>query len=103
MELLPSELRATIPPLTAKDQEEDPLIWVKFLAPEHDWTWYVLAGSPQGDDYLMFGWVVGHEQEQRYFLLSELEDVQNFGIPIERDSAFTPCRLSAVCRVKGDR
>jgi Protein of unknown function (DUF2958) len=46
---------------------------------------------------VFFGWVVGHEQELGYLLLSELEAACGpLGLPIERDLHFRPTRLSEV-------
>lgn len=48
-------------------------------------------------DFLFFSYVKGLENELGYFSLSELESVRgNFGLPIERDQSFTPCRLSVI-------
>jgi hypothetical protein len=103
MELLPHELRERIPRLYATERDDDPMVWVKFFTPDADWTWYVIEGSSQDDDYLMFGWVVGLEKELGYFLLSELEDVGNFGITVERDVQFEPCHLSHLTTPPGQQ
>lgn len=48
-------------------------------------------GSPEGDDFRLFGFVQGLEEEWGYFLLSELEAAKGpLGLSIERDLYFTP-------------
>jgi Protein of unknown function (DUF2958) len=98
MELLTEELRTKIPALYATDAEEDPMVWAKFFTPWANWAWYVIEGQPKDDDFLFLGWVVEKEErELGYFLLSELDSVEGpFGLKIERDDEFKPCRLSEV-------
>ncbi len=94
MELLTTDLRQQLPPLYSQESVADPLVICKFFTPDAGWTWYALEFD--GDD-VFFGWVVGHEQELGYFLLSELEAVRGpLGLPIERDLHFRPTRLSEV-------
>ncbi|MGD1096597.1 MAG: DUF2958 domain-containing protein [Bryobacteraceae bacterium] len=65
--------------------------------PGTGWTWYVTEGSPEGDEFLFFGFVVGLESEFGYFLLSELEEVRNsLGLKVERDLSFREGRLTDV-------
>jgi Protein of unknown function (DUF2958) len=48
-------------------------------------------------DFLFFGYVIGQEAELGYFSLSELEQIRGrFGLPVERDLSFKPCRLSKI-------
>ena len=97
MKLLTDELRARIPALYAQEGEGEPVVYAKFFLPGTGWTWYVTEGSPQEDDYLFFGFVVGLESEFGYFLLSELEGVRTrFGLAVERDLAFREGKLSDV-------
>lgn len=94
MKLLTNELRRKLPPLYATEHEEDPQIICKFFTPDSNWTWY--AFEFDGSD-TFFGWVEGLEKELGYFSLSELESVRGpFGLPLERDLYFEPCRLSAL-------
>lgn len=94
MKLLTEELRKRIPPLYATEHEDDPIVYVKFFTPWTSWTWYVIEFD--GND-IFFGWVEGHEQELGYFSLSELEQIHGpWGLKIERDLYFEPCRLSKV-------
>src|SRR5512135_795298 len=84
MQLLTKHIQKHLPPLYAKEQENDPLVVCKFFDPVSVWTWYVLEGSPvdtNGEpcaehdvvDFLFFGFVVGFAAELGYFSLRELE------------------------------
>lgn len=91
MELLPSELRAKLPPLYSQEKVEDPVVHVKFFTPDSNWTWYATEGSPEDDDFIFFGYVIGLEKEWGYFALSELTAARGpLGLPIERDLYFCP-------------
>lgn len=97
MQLLTKELRQQLPPLYAQEAEDDPVVHVKFFTPDSQWTWYVTEGSPEGDDFRLFGYVRGLESEWGYFLLSELEQARGpLGLPVERDLYFRPGRFTAV-------
>ena len=95
MQLLTDELRARLPPLYAQEAEIVPTVYAKFFLA--GWTWYVTEGSPQGEDFLFFGFVVGLESEFGYFLLSELEEVRGpLGLKVERDLSFREGKLTDV-------
>ena len=97
MKLLTDELRARLPPLYSQEAEANPIVYAKFFLPGTDWTWYVTEGSPRGDDFLFFGFVVGLESEFGYFVLSELESVRtSLVVGVERDLTFTEGRLTDV-------
>ena len=65
--------------------------------PGTGWTWYVTEGSPEGDEFLFFGFVVGLESEFGYFLLSELVEVRSpLGLKVECDLSFREGRLTDV-------
>ena len=97
MALLTDELRTRLPRLYAQEHEADPVVYAKFFLPGTGWTWYVTEGSPQEDDYLFFGFVVGLESEFGYFLLSELEAVRTrLNLSVERDLAFSEGKLTDV-------
>ena len=97
MKLLTDELRAALPPLYSQEGEADPIVYVKFFLPGTAWTWFVTEGSPQDEDFLFFGFVVGLESEFGYFLLSELESVRTrLGLGVERDLYFRQGRLTTV-------
>ena len=100
MKLLTNELRRQLPPLYATEHDTDPRIICKFFTPDSRWTWYAIEFD--GED-TFFGFVEGLEDELGYFSLSELESVRGpFGLPIERDLYFEPCRLSQV-KAKAER
>lgn len=93
-DLLPKSVRSALPPLGATEEENDPLIRVKFFYPDFSWTWYAIEFD--GDD-LFFGLVDGFEKELGYFRLSELlTNRGKLGLEIERDLYFSPCRLSTL-------
>ena len=94
MELLPEEIKQTLPPLYATEHEADPIVHVKFFTPWTSWTWYATEFD---GEHIFFGWVEGLDSELGYFSLSELESVRGpGGLTIERDLYFMPCQLSAV-------
>jgi hypothetical protein len=89
MELLPSELRARLPPLYSQESVSDPIVHIKFFTPDSNWTWYVTEGSPEGEDFIFFGYVIGLEKEWGYFALSELASARGpLGLAVERDLYF---------------
>src|SRR2546429_591910 len=97
MELLPEELRSRLPPLYSQEKAKDPIVHIKFFTPDSDWTWYATEGSPEGDDFIFFGYVIGFEKEWGYFALSELAAARGpLGLPIERDLYFEPAPFSQV-------
>jgi hypothetical protein len=90
-ELLPDKLRKSLPPLYSQENVKDPVVHIKFFTPDSNWTWYVTEGSPEGDDFIFFGYVVGFEKEWGYFTLSELIGARGpSGMKIERDLHFQP-------------
>jgi hypothetical protein len=96
MELLPQELKDQLPPLYSQEHETDPLVVCKFFHPLSTMTWYATEGSPEGDDFIFFGWVHSASPELGYFSLNEMQAVQVMGLGIERDMQFTPMKLSEV-------
>ena len=97
MELLTEELRRGLPALYSQEGNLDPVVHIKFFTPDSDWTWYATEGSPEGDDFIFFGYVIGFEREWGYFHLSELmESLGPMGLPIERDLYFKPGPFSQV-------
>jgi hypothetical protein len=97
MQLLTTELRASLPPLGGQRGASDPIAHVEFFTPDAGWTWYATEGSPEGDDFIFYGYVVGLEAEWGTFSLSELESVRGpFGLSVERDLFFSPRPMSEV-------
>src|SRR5580692_8574418 len=73
MDLLPEELRKALPPLYSQESSGSPKAYAKFFTPDAGWTWLVTEGSEEEDgDWLLFGYVIGLEEEWGYFLLSEI-------------------------------
>jgi hypothetical protein len=102
MKLLTDELRAKLPPLYSQEAAAEPIVYAKFFLPGTGWTWYVTEGSPEGDEFLFFGFVVGLESEFGYFLLSELESVATpLGLHVERDLYFREGKLTDVVPAPG--
>jgi hypothetical protein len=99
MRLLTKEILAVLPPLGAQEENPDPTVYVKFFTPDGSWTWYATEGSPEGEDFMFFGYVIGFEAEWGYFVLSELESVRGqFNLRIERDLFFTPTPVSTILK-----
>ena len=89
MDIFPRELRESVPPLHSQEGVSDPIVYLKFRSPDSIWAWYVSEGSPEDDDFIFFGFVIGFDQEWGYFTLSELTDARGpSGRPVERDPQF---------------
>ena len=100
MDLLPEELRKALPPLYSQKSSSSPKAYAKFFTPDAGWTWLVTEGSEEEDgDWLLFGYVIGMEEEWGYFLLSEIEGVRGpLGLAVERDLWFEPGPINEVLR-----
>ena len=104
MELLPQEIRDTLPPLGSQDGKGGKaVVHLKFFTPDSNWTWYVIEAegvlSDSGDelDFQFFGLVDGHGRELGYFMLSELQQARGpLGLPIERDLYWKPKPLEQI-------
>ena len=92
MQLLTKEIRDRLPKLGETDNQEDPIVQVKFFCPWNHWTWF--AYEFDGED-IFFGYVKGDFDEFGTFSLSELESVRGpMGLGIERDIHFEPKPVS---------
>ncbi len=101
MKLLTKELEKRLPAIYAQDgfKEYDAKVYAKFFDPCSNWTWYVMEGEKQGNDFIFFGLVQGFELELGYFSLNELSRFKNkFNLGIERDRSFTTKSLAEVKR-----
>ena len=99
MKLLPAELRRRLPKLYAQEGVTDPVVHAKFFTPDSSWTWLVTEGEADGDGFRFFGYVIGHEREWGYFLLSEMERARGpLGLRVERDLHFEPVALSELLK-----
>ena len=95
-DIFPNELRQTLPPLRSQEGTRDPIVYLRFFSGS-SWVWYVTEGSPEDDDFIFFGFVIGLEEEWGHFSLSELTEARGpSGFPIERDLHFKPDRFSRV-------
>jgi hypothetical protein len=105
MELLPNELKASLPKLYSQEGSADPTVHAKFFTPDSNWTWFVTEGEPDEDDFRFFGFVCGHEEEWGYFVLSELKAVRGaLRLPVERDLYFKTGPFSEViARYRAER
>ena len=127
-ELLPDEIKATLPKLYKQERVKDPIVYVHFYSiGTEEWHWYVTEGQPKDDSFIMFAWVVGWENELGYVSLREMEAVNDRTIQLEllaipgvtvipgptlkdiidgeilRDETWTPKPLSAVKRLHGGK
>lgn len=92
MKIFTKKLLQKVPKLYETDSSKDPMVYIKLFYPSFHWTWYVIEFD--GND-LFFGYVDGDFADLGYFSLKELlESRDKFGMPIERDRSFRPCRLS---------
>lgn len=90
MDLLTPELRAELPKLYSQDGNSNPTVYAKFFFPAGRWTWFVTEGEPDGDDFRLFGFVIGDFDEWGYFSLNELQSINARGVTVERDLYFEP-------------
>ncbi|MCC6170371.1 MAG: DUF2958 domain-containing protein [Caldilineaceae bacterium] len=92
MKLLTNAILQRLPRLSDIAEDPDPMVQCKFFYPDFHWTWYAIAFD--GKD-IFFGFVDGDVPELGDFSLRELLSTRGkWGLPIERDLYFTPCRLS---------
>ena len=90
MKLLTDKIKKALPPLYATEsipfEEKEPT--VKFFNPMGNQTWEIYEGSPEGDDWRLFGMCdLGFgSPELGYVMLSELQELSvGLGLGIERD------------------
>ena len=92
MKLITKRLRKQLPALGETCENPDPNVLCKFFYPDFHWTWYGIEFD--GKD-IFFGFVDGDFPELGSFSLVELQNCSGkWGLPLERDRYFTPCRLS---------
>lgn len=100
MELIPKELieKMQIPKLYETEEQLDPIAYVKLFL--DGWTWYITEISIDAD--IAFGYVVSPfcSGELGYFSINEIKSIKGtFGLEVERDLYFNPCKLSAIKRL----
>jgi Protein of unknown function (DUF2958) len=99
MQLLSEEIKKSLPALYSQESSPNPIAHAKFFTPDAGWTWFVTEGSEEEGDWLLFGYVIGLEEEWGYFLLSEIEGIRGpLGLPGERDLWFQPAPINEVLR-----
>ena len=100
MKLMTKEIEKKLEkcPLYSKDgQGKEAEVVCKFFTPWSNWTWYVLEGEKVDGDWNFYGYVESDFPEFGYFTLSELESIVGpWGLKVERDMYFTPCKLADV-------
>ena len=98
MQLLTKEIREKLPPLHSQDGLGGKAVaYAKWFTPDSGWSWFATEGSPEGDDFVFFGLVIGLEKELGCFTLSELEQARGpLGLPIERDLYWMPKTLEEI-------
>ena len=88
-DLMPPNLRATIPRLHATEGVQGRMVHLKWFTPDSFWTWFVLEFDPS--DGICFGLVDGLERELGYFSLDEIEQLRGpLGLRVERDLYWQP-------------
>jgi len=100
--LLTKELRTlfttTFPLGSQEDKGNDAKVVAKFFFPMGRYTFFATEGSPQGDDFLFFGYclsaITPDFDEWGYTSLSELQDLSVHTLRIERDAFLTPAARS---------
>lgn len=65
-----------------------------YFSPLSGWDWYLTEYEPETGE--AFGLVIGYERELGYFSIRDFEQQNDahYGLAIERDIYFTPCKLS---------
>ena len=100
MPLLTSKDIEQLPALYTTENDKDPLCQIKLFTPDSQWTWHIIEIN-HDDRVTCFGYVQGLESELGYFNLDEIESVIGpLGLKVERDTSFTPTRLSEVKKWK---
>jgi hypothetical protein len=61
MQLLPDELHAKIPALYSQEniKTQEKIVYAKFFFSAGEWTWFVLEGKQETNDFVFFGFVIG--------------------------------------------
>ena len=95
--MLTAEIIKKTPGLYATEEVEMPnkKATARFFNPSGTGTWYMIEMDQKTGE--CFGMCHIHEWEAGYFSIKELESIRlRFGLYIERDIHFTPCKLSEI-------
>lgn len=78
MPLLPSTLQTILPPLGSQRDTAEPIVYARFVIPDTMRSWYATEGSPEGNDFVFFGFYTRPSKEWTWgeFRLSELESLK---------------------------
>lgn len=92
-------------PLYSQDKKREKKILVKYFTPWAGWTWYITEANKEGDDWILFGYVIsglGPDcNEWGYMSLKELQSLQGpFGLGVEIDLYFGEHTINMEGRVK---
>jgi len=92
-----------LPPLysTEKVPTAEKLAYLKIFDPTGRYTAFITEGSPEGDDFIFFGYCVsplGPDcDEWGTFSLNELQSVRGkLGLGLERDKWFKPTKMGEI-------
>lgn len=95
MELLTKELETKFEnhPLFSQENKPQKEILVKYFTPWSSWTWYIVEAKREGDDWIMFGYVVSGLGEDcnvwGYTSLKVLQSIVGpMSLSVERDLYF---------------
>ncbi|HEY5529993.1 MAG TPA: DUF2958 domain-containing protein [Thermoleophilia bacterium] len=101
MKLRTKTLEKQLPQLRSQEPVDDPMVRAHFFDPTGPANWYITEGSPEGDDFVMFGLCdmgLGFP-ELGYASMNELQSVKTrLGLGVERDLYWTPKPLSEIKR-----
>lgn len=97
--LMTKELGSRIPALYANDDADDPdavVAYAKLFSPYIGWRWFITEWDPETG--LCFGLIKGWETELGYFDLTELAELNFYGIvpSVERDLCWKPMTIGEI-------
>ena len=98
MKLLTKKDLENLPALYSTEDQKDPIVQVKLFHPLGQAAWYLTEFD--GED-LAFGFCIIQESELGYVSMQELKDLNIGGLKIERDTSFTPKKLSEIKKELG--
>ena len=100
--LLTDELRRRLPRLYDQENNEDPMVYMKFFTPDSSWTWLVTEGQLVGDDFRFFGYVIGLAEEwATSFFLSSRQPGALWDWQSSATCSFSPGRSARSSRPNG--
>ena len=96
MKLLTKEIEKRFKKIGSQENDDDPIVIVRFFNPAGAGTWWATEYNPK--DEIFFGYVClfgDHNDEWGNFSLEELESIKGFGgLGIERDLHCGEKRIS---------